>query len=434
MAFHTGRYSKYIRPISILIDLTMISVLSFFIFFNELSPSNIWILIFYQIITWGIIAFSVKFYDVYRFTTPVAITSKIIKQGILFLLTVIAFFPFSRQAIFNESKIFLFIILVLLVVTVFKFAWFFYLKEYRIITGNNYRNAVIIGFTPEAISLKNLFETRKDYGYRFLGYFSDINADQSITGKLDALKPFVIENEVDEIYCSLNEVSNNSLKDLIDFADENNKTIKFIPDTKDIFSKNLKIDYYDFFPVLSLKQTILNEPAVKFMKRLFDILFSLIVIVFLLSWLIPLLAILIKLESKGPSIIVVHGGTREPSHVLINERRGTVDAGHHVRQLRAVAPSMPRGDDDHPCPCFVGQHAGGAAFGPVEVVADHAVLSAEQLAIFSDLWHGLDHQAPGIGYNHGAVSSFTRNIPGSYPAVSATSLVICGHELLDLLF
>jgi len=36
------------------------------------------------------------------------------------------------------------------------------------------------------------------------------------------------------------------------------------------------------------------------LKRVFDIVFSLIVIIFLLSWLIPILAILIKLESKGP--------------------------------------------------------------------------------------------------------------------------------------
>ena len=35
-------------------------------------------------------------------------------------------------------------------------------------------------------------------------------------------------------------------------------------------------------------------------KRAFDILFSSIVIVFVLSWLTPLIAILIKLESKGP--------------------------------------------------------------------------------------------------------------------------------------
>ncbi len=90
------------------------------------------------------------------------------------------------------------------------------------------------------------------------------------------------------------------LKDLLEFADSQNKTIKFIPDTKEIFSKNLKIDYYDFFPVLSLKETLLNEPLVKIFKRSFDIVFSLAVIIGILSWLAPLLAILIKLESKGP--------------------------------------------------------------------------------------------------------------------------------------
>jgi putative colanic acid biosynthesis UDP-glucose lipid carrier transferase len=75
---------------------------------------------------------------------------------------------------------------------------------------------------PEAIRLKELFETRNDYGYRFLGYFSDRKSNKNIIGKLADVKPFVIENQVDEIYCSLNEMPNKILEDLIDFADENN--------------------------------------------------------------------------------------------------------------------------------------------------------------------------------------------------------------------
>lgn len=297
-ASQIGRYSKYLRPISILIDLTIIAVIGFYLFRDYVS--NVLFFILYQYIGWFFIAYSIKFYAIYRFTTPVEIASKIVKQGILFLLVVIAFFPFSRHAIFSEFTIAAFISLVLILITIFKFSLFFYLKEYRIITGSNYRNAVIVGFTPEAIRLKDLFETRKDYGYRFLGFFSDKKSSPNSAGNLSEIKTFVLENEVDEIYCSLNEVSDNYLKDLIDFADENNKTIKFIPDTKEIFSKNLKIDYYDFFPVLSLKQTMLNEPAIKLFKRTFDVVFSLFVIVFILSWLCPLLAILIKIESKGP--------------------------------------------------------------------------------------------------------------------------------------
>jgi putative colanic acid biosynthesis UDP-glucose lipid carrier transferase len=47
------------------------------------------------------------------------------------------------------------------------------------------------------------------------------------------------------------EVSNAQLNKIIAFSDEHKKNIKFIPDSKEIFSKNLQIDYYDSFPVLS---------------------------------------------------------------------------------------------------------------------------------------------------------------------------------------
>ena len=297
-ASQTGRYSKYIRPISISVDLIVILILGFF-FFKDLN-FNIERFLVYQSFGWITVAFFIRFYEIYRFTTPLEIISKIVKQGVLFLLITIAFFPFSKQVIFSRIMVAMFIFSVMLLITISKFLLFYYLKEYRIITGSNYRNAVIIGYTPEAIALKNLFEIRSDYGYRFLGYFSDKKSNQNITGKLVDLKPFVIENSVDEIYCSLNEISNENLKDLIDFADENYKKIKFIPDTKEIFSKNLKIDYYEFFPVLSLKKTMLHEPATMIFKRVFDIVFSISIITVLLSWLVPLLAILIKLESRGP--------------------------------------------------------------------------------------------------------------------------------------
>lgn len=297
-AFQTSRYSKFIRPISISIDLMVVLVLGS-LFFKELNL-NMEYFFTYQVVCWGIISFFIRFYGIYRFTTPLEIVSKIVQQSVLFLLVIIAFFPFSKEAVFSGTVIAMFISSMMLLVTISKFLLFYYLKKYRILTGSNYRNAIIIGYTPEAIELKNLFETRNDYGYRFLGYFSDKKSNANIKGKLADLKPFVMEHAVDEIYCSLNEISNENLKDLIDFADENNKTIKFIPDTKEIFSKNLKIDYYEFFPVLSLKKTLLHDPVTILFKRGFDIVFSIIIIVLLLSWLIPILAILIKLESRGP--------------------------------------------------------------------------------------------------------------------------------------
>jgi putative colanic acid biosynthesis UDP-glucose lipid carrier transferase len=298
VANQKGRYSKFIRPISVSLDLLVITLLAFF-FFEELNL-DFFLFETYQVVFWILIAFFVGFYEVYRFTTPVEILSKILKQSIVFLLVVIAYFPFAKDSLFSGKAVALFMTSSFILIVFIKYLLFYYLKKYRIVTGSNFRNAVIIVYTEEAINLKELFEKRNDYGYRFYGYFSDKKTNEEVKGKIADIKNYVIENKIDEIYCSLNEITNEQLKDLVEFADENNKTIKFIPDTKQIFSKNLKIDYYEMFPVLSLQRTLLHEPTTKAFKRIFDILFSLFVIVFLLSWLMPLLAILIKLESKGP--------------------------------------------------------------------------------------------------------------------------------------
>jgi putative colanic acid biosynthesis UDP-glucose lipid carrier transferase len=292
-----GRYSKYIRPASIFFDLFVITVLALF-FFTELRV-NMPLFCIYQITGWIAIAYFSGFYEVYRYTTPVAILSKLVKQAVIFLLVVIAFFPFSKDVIFSGHIIANFLMSVFGCITVFKFLLFYYLKRYRIVTGSNFRNTVIVGYTPEAVRMRQLFNTRPDYGYRFYGFFSDAGG-QHISGSIEEMKDFVIEKNIDDIYCSLSEISNNQLKDLVEFADIHQKTIKFIPDTKDILSKNLKVDYYGVFPVLSLRKTPLDGPFEAALKRFFDITFSLTVIILVLSWLTPLMALLIKLESRGP--------------------------------------------------------------------------------------------------------------------------------------
>ncbi|WP_316945179.1 hypothetical protein [Flavobacterium sp. ACAM 123] len=150
-----GRYSKYIRPISILVDLMVISIVSFYLFENQIF--NIGFYIIYLIIGWCVVAVFIHFYDVYRFTAPTEIIAKISKQGVLFLLIVLAFFPFSKQYAFNEKNVIFFIIVSIALISISKFVLFYLLKKYRIITGSNFRNVIIIGYSPEAIRLKKTF-------------------------------------------------------------------------------------------------------------------------------------------------------------------------------------------------------------------------------------------------------------------------------------
>lgn len=258
----------------------------------------------YEIISWLSLAYFIGFYEVYRFTKPTEIMSLLFKQLFLFTLFIIAYFSITREIILSFKALLLYISTSFILITIFKSLLFYYLKKYRIVLGGNYRNVVIIGYTDSAKNLQNLFLNRPDYGYRFKGFFSDKLFHSEIVGNISTVQDYVLQNKIDDIYCAVEELQNDQLKNLIEFADFHKKTIKFIPESNGIYAKNLKIDYYEFFPILSLKRTPLNEPLLNFLKRIFDIFFSLFIILFVLSWLVPIIAILIKMETKGPIFFI----------------------------------------------------------------------------------------------------------------------------------
>ena len=62
----------------------------------------------------------------------------------------------------------------------------------------------------------------------------------------------------------------------------------------------MHIDYFYDLPIITLRNEAMDDIGNKIKKRVLDIMVSSFVTVFILTWLIPLIALLIKLESKGP--------------------------------------------------------------------------------------------------------------------------------------
>lgn len=120
------------------------------------------------------------------------------------------------------------------------------------------------------------------------------------TGKIDECLNFVIENGISEIYCTLSPETNGALYDLAHKAEQRFVHFKFVPDYSHFARKSILVDYVEDLPLLSLRRQPLENISNRIIKRAFDIVFSLGVIVFILSWLTPLLALLLKLDSKGP--------------------------------------------------------------------------------------------------------------------------------------
>ncbi|AOW08698.1 hypothetical protein EM308_03830 [Flavobacterium gilvum] len=82
------------------------------------------------------------------------------------------------------------------------------------------------------------------------------------------------------------------------------KALKFIPDKKQQLSLDMGYEYYDYIPVISQRTISLGDWFNKIIKRSFDIVFSLVIIIGLLSWLIPILGIIIKWNSDGPVFFI----------------------------------------------------------------------------------------------------------------------------------
>lgn len=209
----------------------------------------------------------------------------------------LAFSGFFHELKWYPVNILKYALLSFLFIAIAKFALYYLLQKYRTAFGGNYRRTVIIGKNKQTLALENFFNTNPEYGYMHKKTYSLKNKNEE---GLKNCFDFIKEEKIDEIYCSISELTNEEMLKVIDFADNNLKILKFLPDNKEIYSKRLKYEYYDYIPILSFRVIPLQEQLNQVIKRLFDILFSSAVIIFLLSWLTPILAILIKLESKGP--------------------------------------------------------------------------------------------------------------------------------------
>jgi putative colanic acid biosynthesis UDP-glucose lipid carrier transferase len=245
---------------------------------------------------WVLISVYSKFYQVYRYTRPVNILSLIIKQAILFLLFVFAFSGFYHEFEIFPRPIVKYTLLCFLFITVFKFTIYYLLQKYRVSFGGNFRKTVILGANKKTEALETFFNKSPEYGYLHKKTFSLNSKDISLNDSFE----YILNEGVDEIYCSISELTNAQIADIVDFADNNLKILKFIPDSKEIYSKKLRYEYYDYIPILTLRTIPLEDSVNMIIKRGFDIIFSSMIIVFILSWLTPLIAILIKIESKGP--------------------------------------------------------------------------------------------------------------------------------------
>jgi putative colanic acid biosynthesis UDP-glucose lipid carrier transferase len=176
------------------------------------------------------------------------------------------------------------------------------LKKYRA-KGNNYQNAVIVGKGGTSPKLADVFRIRKDFGINFLGYFDDKSDCNQTRGGINEFFEEAPRLDLDLIYIH-EKLDPVLVRKVIHFADENYIKVKMIPGGSLQLEKNLSFSKYGDLFVINVNEIPLDNPLNSFAKRVFDVIFASLVTVFILSWLIPLVGLLIKLESRGPVFFI----------------------------------------------------------------------------------------------------------------------------------
>lgn len=302
----THQSSKILRFIYLFGDIVFINISflsAYFIKFDNLSISNdqpyiIFILVFN--ICWLMATYILKPYDIYRVTRYENLFGNLIRLFFLQTLLLTLFWVSFKAFYYSREHILWTYIFLYPLVTSWRFLLVYVLKQYRK-KGFNYRRVVIVGAGELAQQLIQILNGNAHFGYKIIGVFSDNNPDNfEINGTIDELEAFCLSNSVDEIYCSIADLKTAQVKQLTEFSDNNLIRIKLLPDVRGFANRQLKIDFYEHIPVLIFRNIPLDDLGNRFIKRTFDIIFSSFIIVLLLSWFYPLMAILIKSSSKGP--------------------------------------------------------------------------------------------------------------------------------------
>lgn len=162
-------------------------------------------------------------------------------------------------------------------------------------------NYIIIGYSDALTGVEKTIIDAHLGKVKYLGSFGEkIPNHYKRIGGVSKLYDFLNTQEVNLILYASNELQTDEARQLMNYAKLNFIDIKIIPLELGIISSGVKLEVHGGFPILSVHDENIARIRNRFIKRTFDILFSLGVLIFIFPWLYVILAFLIKRESNGP--------------------------------------------------------------------------------------------------------------------------------------
>lgn len=298
------RYSKFFPFAFLIFDLLSLNigvVLANLIRFDQLFYFNDRYIILHLFlnISWIVIFYVTKLHESNRESKILDVINKVLLALVINLSLTFALWVGMQAYFYSREHLFYTFLFFSLLITSWRIAFYYFIRYYRT-KGYNIRNVAVVGLGPTAKNIVKYINNTPELGYVFHGYFDNNSDHANVIGNVEDLEDYCQRENIDIIFCCLPKLYDDEIKKIVDFAENNLIKIKVISRFSNIVNKNLNIQKYGEIPVINVSSIPLDSPFNRFIKRSFDMVFSSLVMIFLLSWIIPLIGLLIKFESKGP--------------------------------------------------------------------------------------------------------------------------------------
>lgn len=300
--------SKYFNLLFLVSDVALLMLcfsLAYFIRFGIVTTQFMPYLILevYMLLLWVFMAVYYKLYDLPRLLNVDQLLWINVK-------TLIRYFAVIASSIFlltqyDYSRIHFILVFLLFAVGMMplRVLTLYALKAGRS-RGMNKRTVVFVGGGKWAYTLFYKMIKNSGYGFEVLGVFDNKRPENGLgelyRGTVDEVEAFTTQHTIDEMIIALPDKEWEVIEQIIQLCERKMIRVRVVPQFSKYISSYLSIDYVDHLPLLSLRQEPLESMSNRIAKRIFDLVFASLVIVLVFSWLFPLLALLIKLTSKGP--------------------------------------------------------------------------------------------------------------------------------------
>jgi putative colanic acid biosynthesis UDP-glucose lipid carrier transferase len=183
---------------------------------------------------------------------------------------------------------------------------FLYLGIKKYFKNSHYlvKKVIILGYNDTAKKLAKYFE-EDGINTQLIGFIEDDKNVHELSHYpiiTDVSKALQVAKEFDvaEIFSTITPEQNKDIYELMYHSEKECIRFKIVPNLSVFITRDVHIEYFGELPILSLRSEPLDDVGNRIKKRVLDITVSLLVTVFILSWLVPILGLLILLESKGP--------------------------------------------------------------------------------------------------------------------------------------